>query len=98
YEGEAELRPIERVRVTGSFTVVTPRVRELSPTYGGSLKVGDALLRRPTHSAALGASYGDVMRSFGIAATYVGKRPDMDFSKFPSPTRALPTYVKVDLS
>jgi vitamin B12 transporter len=98
YEGEAELRPIDRVRITGSFTVVTPRVREISPTYGGSLKVGDALLRRPTHSGAMGVSYGDVTRSFGITATYVGKRPDMDFSKFPSPTNTLPAYLKVDLS
>ena len=98
YEGEAELRPIDRVRVTGSFTVVTPRVREISPGYGGSQKVGDALLRRPTHSGALGVSYGDLMRSFGIAATYVGKRPDVDFSKFPSPTNTLPSYVKLDLS
>jgi vitamin B12 transporter len=98
FEGEAELRPIDRVHVTGSFTVVTPRVREISPTYGGSQKVGDALLRRPTHSGALGVSYGDAIRSFGIAAAYVGKRPDMDFSQFPSPTLTLPSYVKLDLS
>ena len=98
YEGEAEMRPIDRVRVTGSFTVVTPRVREISPSYGGSLKAGDALLRRPTHSGALGVSFGDARRSFGVAATYVGKRPDLDFSKFPSPTRTLPSYVRLDLS
>jgi vitamin B12 transporter len=99
YEGEAELRPIDPLRITGSFTVVAPRVREIAPSFGGSLRVGDALLRRPTHSGALGITYAQSRgRSFGIAASYVGKRPDLDFSQFPSPTLTLPAYIKLDLS
>jgi vitamin B12 transporter len=99
YEGEAEFRPVDPLRISGSFTVVSPRVTDLSPSYSGSLNVGDALIRRPTHSGALGIAYsahrGD---SFGVAATYVGKRPDVDFAQFPSPTLTLPSYVKLDLS
>jgi vitamin B12 transporter len=36
--------------------------------------------------------------SVGAAANYVGKRPDTDFSVFPSPRVTLPAYVKLDLS
>ncbi len=99
YEAEAELRPLDAIRVSGSFTVVAPRVTVLSPAYGGSLKVGDALLRRPTHSGTLGFSWVEAdARSFGITAAYIGKRPDVDFAQFPSPTLSLPSYVRFDLS
>jgi outer membrane cobalamin receptor len=30
--------------------------------------------------------------------SYVGKRPDTDFSQFPSPRVTLPSYTKVDFS
>ena len=36
--------------------------------------------------------------SLGAAVSYVGKRPDTDFSQFPSPRVTLPAYSKVDLS
>ena len=36
--------------------------------------------------------------SFGGAVSYVGKRPDIDFSQFPSPRVTLPAYAKADLS
>ena len=99
YEGEFELRPISPLRLRGSFTVVAPRVSELAPTYAGSLKVGDALIRRPTHSSTLGLAYSTYHgRTFGVDAAYVGKRPDIDFSKFPSPTLTLPSHVRVDVS
>ncbi len=34
--------------------------------------------------------------SFTISGSYVGKRPDVDFNQFPSPTVTLPAYVRVD--
>jgi vitamin B12 transporter len=36
--------------------------------------------------------------SLGTGVSYVGKRPDSDFSQFPSPRVTLPAYTKVDLS
>ena len=36
--------------------------------------------------------------SLGAAVSYVGKRPDLDFSQFPSPRVTLPAYTKTDLS
>jgi outer membrane cobalamin receptor len=33
-----------------------------------------------------------------ITANYVGKRPDVDFAAFPSPTVTLPAYTRVDAS
>jgi outer membrane cobalamin receptor len=33
-----------------------------------------------------------------VVASYVGRRPDTDFSQFPSPTITLPSYVRLDLS
>ncbi len=33
-----------------------------------------------------------------MTATYVGKRPDLDFAQFPSPRVTLPNYTKLDLS
>jgi vitamin B12 transporter len=37
-------------------------------------------------------------RSFSLTASYVGKRPDVDFNQFPSPTVTLPAYVRLDAS
>jgi vitamin B12 transporter len=34
----------------------------------------------------------------GATVNYVGKRPDTDFSQFPSPRLTLPAYAKLDLS
>jgi Outer membrane cobalamin receptor protein len=33
-----------------------------------------------------------------VTANYVGKRPDVDFAAFPSPTVTLPAYTRVDVS
>ncbi|MDQ6717423.1 MAG: TonB-dependent receptor, partial [Gemmatimonadota bacterium] len=94
YEGEAELRPIPAVRLTGSFTVVAPKVTATSPGSTATQKPGDALIRRATHSGSIGATYvASPVQNFGIAAVYVGKRPDVDFAQFPSPTLTLPSYV-----
>ena len=99
YEGEAEARPLDKMRVTASFTVVAPQVTAVAPSYTGALKPGDALIRRPTHSGSFGLSYlMHAAQSVGVTATYVGKRPDVDFAQFPSPTLTLPAYVKIDLS
>ena len=72
---------------------------KVAATYTGGLKPGDALIRRPTHSGNAVLTYSALNAgSFSMMTSYVGKRPDLDFNQFPSPTVTLPAYVKVDLA
>jgi vitamin B12 transporter len=99
YEGELQLRPAVNWRATASYTVVEPRVTRVDPGYQGSDQVGDALIRRPTHSGSFIASYARPWGlSVGAGVSYIGRRPDLDFSHFPSSRVTLPAYTKVDLS
>ncbi|HSU97399.1 MAG TPA: hypothetical protein VLI40_09230, partial [Gemmatimonadaceae bacterium] len=69
------------------------------PDYTGSQRPGDALLRRPSHSGTASLFYAwSNAWSLGASANYVGKRPDMDFSQFPSPVVTLASYVNVGVS
>ena len=78
---------------------MNPRVTNVDPAYQGSSKVGDALIRRPSHSGSAVVSYGrPSSASFGAAVSFVGKRADIDFAQFPSPHVTLPSYTKLDLS
>jgi len=99
FEAELQVTPMANLRTTASYTIVNPRVAEIGSGYDGGDRVGDALLRRPSHSGSFIASY---VRPSGISlggvVTRVGKRPDLDFSQFPSPRVTLPDYTKVDLS
>ncbi len=99
YEAELQLTPVTNWRGTASYTIVNPRVTAVDPAYQGTDRVGDELIRRPTHSGSLVVSYSRPWgMSLGTAVSYVGKRPDTDFSQFPSPRVTLPAYTKVDLS
>ena len=99
FEAELQVKPATHWRTTASYTLITPRVTEIDPTYQGSDQVGDALLRRPSHSGSVVVSYARSSGlGFGTAVTFVGKRPDLDFAQFPSPRVTLPDYSKVDLS
>ena len=99
YEAELEVSPARNWRGTASYTIVNPRVTEIDPGYQGSDKVGDALLRRPSHSAACVVSYAG-RRALVLAprSASSGKRADIDFAQFPSPRVTLPSYTKLDLS
>ena len=82
-----------------SYTQTIAQVFAVPPGYGGSQMPGDALLRRPSHSGTASLFYARSSDwSIGASADYVGKRPDMDFSQFPSPTLTLAPYVKLGLS
>jgi vitamin B12 transporter len=99
YEAEIQVTPVKNWRGTASYTVVNPHVTEVDPAFEGTDRPGDELIRRPTHSGALIVSYSRRRGiSLGTAVSYVGKRPDTDFSQFPSPRVTLPAYTKVDLS
>ena len=99
YEGELQVLIAAHWRGDASYTVVNPRVDAVDANYQGADQVGDALLRRPSHSGTIGLSYFDANGfNFGTTAAYVGQRPDLDFSQFPSPRVSLPAYTKVDVS
>ncbi|HJP61156.1 MAG TPA: TonB-dependent receptor [Gemmatimonadaceae bacterium] len=99
YEAELQAAVASRWRANASFTVVNPRVDAVDLNYQGTDRAGDALLRRPSHSGSIGVSYFEAGGfNLGTAVTYVGQRPDLDFSQFPSPRVSLPAYTKVDLS
>lgn len=98
---ELELRLEESGGVSGnaSYTVASPKVTQVSSSYTGDLKPGQALIRRPTHSGNVNLTYSrrDVL-SLSATAGFIGKRPDLDFTQFPSPTVTLPAYGKLDLA
>jgi vitamin B12 transporter len=99
YEAELAVFPIHNLRGTASYTIVNPRVTEVSPSYQGSDRVGDALIRRPSHSGTLVVGYSrPAHASVGVAVQFVGKRADVDFAQLTSPRVTLQAYTKVDLS
>jgi vitamin B12 transporter len=99
YEAEVQVSPLHDWRGSASFTVVNPRVTEVDPTYQGGSQVGDALIRRASHSGSVVVSYArPSSASFGASISFVGKRPDVDFAQFPSPRVTLPAYARLDLS
>jgi outer membrane cobalamin receptor len=71
----------------------------VSSDYTGDLKPDDALLRRPEHSGNASITWArSGVASLSGTASFVGERPDMDFTQFPSPVVMLPAYAKVDLA
>jgi vitamin B12 transporter len=99
YEAELQIVPATNWRGSASYTVVKPRVTRIDAGYQGSDHVGDALLRRPTHSGSLVLSYTRSRgASLSTAVSFVGKRPDLDFVQFPSPRVTLREYTKADMS
>ncbi|MGH7719071.1 MAG: TonB-dependent receptor plug domain-containing protein [Gemmatimonadaceae bacterium] len=84
-----------------SYTWLRTRVTDAGAgaTTDSTFVSGERLLRRPTHLASLDLGYTSAARgSIALAANYVGKRDDLDFSKFPAPRIVLPAYTRVDLS
>ena len=97
YDIEMTMTPVNGWSSSASYTIATPRVTKISSAYTGDLKVGDALVRRPTHTGNAAVSYSNPSSgSFSLMASYIGKRPDYDFSQFPSPVVTLPSYMKFD--
>lgn len=99
YEAELQLLPSAKWHGSASYTMVNPRVAAVDPAYQGGDRVGDELIRRPSHSGGLSVRYSPHSgANLSVAATYVGARPDIDFAQFPSPRVTLPAYTKVDLA
>lgn len=86
------------VLIRANYSEVRPRVTGLDASYAGSLKVGDALIRRPTHSGNVSASLARQLWDISAIVNRVGRRPDVDFAQFPSPTLTLDAYTRLDLA
>lgn len=98
---QGELNAVLPFGFTGSasYTQTIAQVYAVPAGFSGSQLPGDALLRRPSHSASGSLFYSRAPDwTLGASADYVGKRPDMDFALYPSPTVTLPSYVKLGLS
>lgn len=98
---EASLRiaprgPLAPLNATASYTALRARVTAVTRSYKGSQRPGDALLRRPSHSARAVVSYAPAGWSLALSAAYVGRRADLDFTQFPSPAVTLPSYTRAD--
>jgi vitamin B12 transporter len=99
YEGEITMSPVNGWSGSAGYAIATPRVTKISSAYTGDLKVGDALIRRPTHTGNAVMSYSTpTTGSLSVQASYIGKRPDYDFNQFPSPVVTLPAYMKFDVA
>jgi vitamin B12 transporter len=98
YEAEIDVTPPGIVSAMASFTHARPRVARISSSYSGSLVPGQALIRRPTHSGTASLRIAPSRGSIALTASFIGKRPDIDFNLFPSPTVTLPAYTRVDAS
>ncbi len=99
YEAELALLPSRNWRGSASYTIVNPRVTEVPPGYQGGDNVGDALIRRPSHSGSVVATYSrPAGAGVGVALNFIGKRADTDFAQFPSTRVTLPAYAKLDIS
>lgn len=98
YEAEVDVTPAGIMSAFASFTHARPRVARISPGYAGSLALGQALIRRPTHSGTASLRISPRRASLALTASYVGRRPDIDFNAFPSPTVTLPAHTRIDVS
>jgi vitamin B12 transporter len=87
------------VHVDGSYTWLTTRVLDPGLATDASFMEGQALLRRPAHSAALTGRYRLAGGTLGLTVQRTGEREDLDFGAgFPAPRTTLPGYTTVDFA
>jgi len=98
YEADVRIALTDYLTGAASYTSTRARVVQVPAGFVGGQAAGDALLRRASHTATASVEYAPRSWSAGIVAAYVGRRPDQDFSQFPSPTVTLPSHTRVDLS
>jgi vitamin B12 transporter len=96
-----QVAPLGGLSLGASYTYLATNVitSGFDSSAGAALAPGQPLLRRPKHSGRLDGAYrigdhGDI----SIALTYVGDRPDQDFSQYPAPRVTLPSYARVDVA
>ena len=83
--------------VSATYTYLQTGVTQGDTGSTAQFHTGEPLVRRPTHSATLGATTGlPGGGSAGLQVSYVGRRDDIDFNA--GGRVSLPPYGRVDLS
>ena len=98
-ELEARVHPAPGFSVGAQYTHLRTEVTDAGtlPADDAAFRLGDRLLRRPTHSVALDArATAGRVRASG-AVRRVGARADADFAAFPAVRLTLPAHTVVDL-
>lgn len=91
FEIEGEIAPAAGLRLSANYSYVDADDQQV----GGGLRVRET--RRPRHSANLAFDWESGPLILGGYVAYVGKRRDVDFDLFPSPTVVLDDYALVSL-
>ena len=79
-ELEIHARPRARLRVEGSYAYTSTQILSAPLGAGPLFSTGAPLLRRPKHSGTLLVSYFGNRWGASLAGTFVGRRPDSDFT------------------
>jgi vitamin B12 transporter len=98
-EAGARVRLGRRARVSLAWTRLHTEVTESGTGATSAFAPGEALLRRPANSGALGV---DLTASpavrLGVRVSLAGERDDLDFAEFPARRVTLDGYALTDLS
>ena len=98
---ELELRvlPVARLAVDANLTHLETKVLTagFDSSSGGLYHQGEQLIRRPTTSWNLGASYLSSLGSVDVRVLHEGQRTDRDFRPFPALPVIDPAFTRTDL-
>jgi vitamin B12 transporter len=98
-ELEGRVHPAPGLSLGAHYTYLRTEVTDAGtlPADDAAFRLGDRLLRRPTHTVALDAraTVGRVSASGTVRR--IGARADADFAAFPAVRLTLPAYAVVDL-
>jgi len=67
-----------RLSLTGTYSITSSVVQELSPTYSGDLRPGDQNLAIPKHTAGATLSYSLPRTAVSLGMTYIGAWTEYD--------------------
>jgi vitamin B12 transporter len=98
---ELELRvvPVRGLSLAGHYTHLRTRVTDSGtlPADDAAFRLGDRLLRRPSHSVGVETAVALGRVRARAALRRVGQRADADFASFPAVRLTLPAHTVVDL-
>jgi outer membrane receptor protein involved in Fe transport len=98
-EFEAQVGVTSHLALSGNHTHLQTRVVQagFDTTSGGLYHEGEALIRRPTTSWNVAATYASRGASLDLNVMHVGARSDRDFRPFPALPVMDPAYTRTDL-
>ena len=97
FESELHVRATDHITLLGSYTYDSSQILAAPFASDPLLQPGRPLLRRPKHSGSLLLSYFGRRWGGDVAGTFVGRRPDSDFSGLLPPITYAAGYGRVDV-